>query len=69
MQAQAMAALLGLDASSAHRRLQTAIDAGYVENRQSERRRPGMYYTTDMAQKALNAILPTVEALAAALRT
>jgi DNA-binding MarR family transcriptional regulator len=58
---------LGIDQSAAHRRLQTAIEKGFVENRQAKPHRPGQYYVTQSAEGVLIDVLPTVEALAEAI--
>ena len=57
---------LGLDKSTALRRLRVAAEKGYVVNLEKQPGRPGKYRTTDMEVEA-GALLPTADEIRAAL--
>jgi hypothetical protein len=66
--AEAVAQYLGLDASTAWRRLQKAEAAGLIMNLQARRHRPGLYRAADTASVASLEVLPTPQRLERAWR-
>jgi hypothetical protein len=53
---------LGLDKSTAHRRLQRGVERGFVVNMELHRNRPGKYRLTDMEVEA-GTLLPSADAI------
>jgi hypothetical protein len=66
--AQDVAGFLGLDKSSAHRRLQSAIHAGLVVNLETRPSYPGQYRASEITGGAMD-VLPIAEQLDAAWRS